>query len=295
MRLAQTRIRTRTAWTLIELLVVMAIIAVLVSLIAAAVMRVLSQGPEAENSSVIRQLDASVALFKQDFGGRNPPSRIKLGFYPDNRCYGSTPLDVDSVDFLKHMFPRCYDTWVNAGIPWGPGVTPSTPAVTLEGEECLVFFLGGLTTNTNPPACLGFSSDPNNPMAPPFTGEMRRGPYFQFKANRLVAGPDGFQAYNDPFGTPYAYYSSYKTLNGYNRYGSNDCPSLAGLQGPYVSSTSGATGTQYYKGNTYQIISAGLNKTFGPGGLWTAQNPTNKAGEDDFSNFNGLRLGAGPQ
>jgi hypothetical protein len=203
------------------------------------------------------------------------------------------------VSFLKHMFPRCNDTWVNQGIPWGPGVAANQPAVTLEGEQCLVFFLGGLQTNTNPPGCLGFSSDPNNPMSAPFGGETRKGPYFNFKNNRLGLGPNnGFLMYNDPFGTPYAFYSSYRVKNGYSKYGTNDCPLAASLglnQGPYVSSTAAATGTQYYNPDTFQIISAGQNKLFGPGGLWTAQNPTNKAGQDDFSNFNGLRLGAGPQ
>src|SRR5207248_1531508 len=122
-------------------------------------------------------------------------------------------------------------------------------SVVLEGEECLVFFLGGIQT-TNPPNCVGFSTDPFNPASLPVpgSGETRKGPYFNFKANRLVLGPSGkFLMYNDPYGTPYAYYSSYKLKNGYSRYGTNDCPTLAkqfGLtQGPYYSAAASATQT----------------------------------------------------
>jgi prepilin-type N-terminal cleavage/methylation domain-containing protein len=292
MRLAQTRIRTRTAFTLIELLVVIAIIAVLVSLTAAAVMKALSKGPELQANSEVRQMDASMATCKNElFGGTaNPPSRIKLGFTPAAPCYDLTQqLDVDSINWIKRTFPHCYDTWASQGIAWGPGVVANQPGVTLEGEQCLVFFLGGIQTY-NPNGCLGFST---NPLNPAMAGGGRKGPYYEFKSSRLVPGPNGFLVFNDPYGTPYAYFSSYKARNNYNRYGISpaDCPSLGSLQ-PYYSST---TPPQYYNPDTFQIISAGADKTFGPGGLWTAQNPVPQAGQDDISNFSGKRLGAGPQ
>src|SRR5206468_4707691 len=105
---------------------------------------------------------------------------------------------------------------------------------------------------------------------------------------------DGFPSYFDGYGrTPYAYFSSYKGSNGYNRYinysnpylplvpGSpitSDCQALyqysrsAFAPFPYAQSgmyaapqgVPGAT-PNYLQPQTYQIISAGKNQFFGNG------------------------------
>ena len=53
-------------------------------------------------------------------------------------------------------------------------------------------------------------------------GGDRIAPFFEFKSNRLVQWPNTapyFPSYLDGYGKiPYAYFSSYKTSNGYNRY-----------------------------------------------------------------------------
>ena len=57
---------------------------------------------------------------------------------------------------------------------------------------------------------------------------------------------------------------------------------------------------QYWNPRSFQIISAGPDKAFGPGGipdvngvpaLWGPGNPAVGAGEDDLSNFHDARLG----
>ena len=112
---------------------------------------------------------------------------------------------------------------------------------------------------------LGFSSKPGQPTA---VGGDRLGPFYQqFQGSRLQKGANGFFSYLDPYGTPYAYFSSYKCPNGYNRYGGSDCVGVA----PYLRTTSPLA---FWNESSFQIISAGPDKTFGVGGvLWGSNNP----------------------
>jgi hypothetical protein len=154
----------------------------------------------------------------------------------------------------------------------------------------------------------------------------RIGPFFNFASGRLVAGGNGFFAYNDPWKTPYAYFSSGKRRNNYNAYynpaGSgaalaSDCATLGVW--PYIDPNS-----NYMNPDTYQIISAGSNQAFGQGSnltlvpsgqspaqqnlAWSSQGiptnggqtskarldlatQTNPVGLDDFSNFYDKALG----
>src|SRR5262249_52023555 len=152
----------------------------------------------------------------------------------------------------------------------------------------------------------------------------RIGPFFEFKSNRLgllsnnqkqilnisTANPPTL-AYADPYGSlTYAYFSSYKTRNGYNRYfnaqnnPSSDCAALGVW--PYAESNS-----IYLNPETFQIISAGADKAFGQGtnltvnplpfwdlashassaALSQAGSPAARTGLDDMSNFHQLLLG----
>src|SRR5207253_9071458 len=62
----------------------------------------------------------------------------------------------------------------------------------------------------------------------------------------------------DTYGSvPYAYFSSYKTRNGYNRFASTDCPSLGVW--PYAEALTPTV--RYLNPNTFQIISAGDRKS----------------------------------
>jgi hypothetical protein len=177
-------------------------------------------------------------------------------------------------------------------------------AVVLEGDQCLVFFLGGIPiayTPTSrgalsnlPPQVQGFSTNPKNPADLLSTAD-RIGPFFEFQTDRLVSlqvsagllrSPFNY-SYLDRYGTsdglgnlvsgvPLAYFSSYKQANGYNRYlllsGVSDCPSLISASGvgvyPYAE-TILPSGPKYLKPNDFQIISAGADLTFGSGSVPT--------------------------
>jgi general secretion pathway protein G len=284
--------RRRAGYTLIELLVVIAIIAVLMSLTTAAVMRVLVKGPEITCRSEIDGLATARAAFLADFDGvSHMPSRILLR--EDGNYTAGDQLTRDSKVFLEQMFGRRF----SASVPrdWNGNGTVDPPVV-LTGDQCLVFFLGGIPNGSGPPGCLGFSADPSNPTAP---GAPRRGPFFEFKSNRLVAGAGGFYSYKDPFNKNqfYAYFNAGKVTGDYLRYGKllnpltgtqlgSDCPSIP--QGPYFQPSG-----QFYNPNGFQIISAGADGKFGSGGLLDPNvGSTDQNGRDDFANFSRSRLGA---
>src|SRR5262245_9180940 len=130
----------RDAFTLIELLVVMAIIAILVSLLTAAVVRALIKAEEVRTQNEISQLHEAVINFQTKMGVSYFPSRIRLldsGAYDLSLNASSLPnnqLDYDSFNYLKQVWPRIQFPidWNNNGV---------TDDVTLEGDQCLVFFL----------------------------------------------------------------------------------------------------------------------------------------------------------
>jgi hypothetical protein len=240
------------------LLVVIVIIVILVGLLAAAVFGALTKAKQVRNRAEISQLEIGVNAFKTKYGGVNPPSRLKL--CENFTSYDlTTPnqLDVDSVAFIQKVWPRI--NWANpaGGIDWnGNGVidTATKPpgrdggdSFTLEGDQVLVFCLGGIPNNlgaigTTPPSTLGFSSDPTNPAN--FLSPNPQPPLFEFATSRLVRIPRSYNpanlffSYLDNYGTtdglggfvsgsPYLYFSSYKVANGYNRY-------LGFAQPPYL-------------------------------------------------------------
>jgi hypothetical protein len=189
-------------------------------------------------------------------------------------------------------------------IDWNGDGQANGPWV-LEGEQCLVFYLGGIqSTASGTPQCLGFST---NTMNPAMAGGARKGPYFNFMSSRLVplssvnpnASPffayvDAWQVTKYPppvpanytlrFPKPYAYFSTRGTNNGY----SADCPSLGAA--PY-----GDGAGNFTFSNKYQIISAGQDGVFG-NGVWNpAAGPTDQFGRDDQANFSSRILAAGQQ
>jgi general secretion pathway protein G len=292
----------RSGFTLIELLVVIAIIGVLVGLTASAVMPLFGKGAEVTVTTELRQLGTAMETFKSKYGVY-PPSRILLA--PNLAAYAGPPgsIQQESLGFLLHIWPRLD---LKTGVNWG------TAQGLLQGDQCLVFFLGGLQTGAGQPGCLGFSTDPKNPMRAP-GGELRAGPYFTFDNSRLIAPSARKAPYNstayvylDPWGTmPYAYFSSLKKANGYNftplLTGSptiGDCPDL--MVSPYAKSKTAAGAVDFYNPDTFQIISAGKDHIFGlgmirPPGAPVVNNttPTIDQGADDWSNFAGGKLGAG--
>ena len=126
--------------------------------------------------------------------------------------------------------------------------------------------------------------------------------YIDIPANRLYLreANNPFPSYQDAWpsqgparpASPYVYFSAGKLPNGYD-------PTQAitftvkGVNyplAPYVQAA--GPPTVYYNSKTYQIISAGPDGKFGPGGPlpWPS---SSGVGIDDFSNFSGAQLGAG--
>ncbi len=313
----------RPAVTLIELMVVITIIAILVALLTGAVMKAISKGPELVTSSEMGEFQSKLSAEERDAGVKYLPSRLHLSkqnFYPNKGVPNS--LDADSVRFLTERFGKnaCFNFTALSGanfIDWnGDGV--ANEELYLEGEQCLVFHLGGIPSGVTPGSItmLGFSLNQQNPAAAPTVGAHRGGPFFDFQSNRLKAitsaftdpvafplPPNGhygpFPVYLDPWvqvgggREPYAYFvSSNKEGAGqYSKYGSSDCPSiLAATTGnplvPYLSPSGVA-----FNPSSCQIISAGKDGKFGPGGILPKAGTSDQYGKDDQANFGSRVLG----
>jgi prepilin-type N-terminal cleavage/methylation domain-containing protein len=324
MKLHQTRPRRRDGFTFIELMVAIAIILVLISLLVGAAVTALNKMDETNTRNDITTMQSGLAQFTTDFNlqgtaGGAPPSRLWLdetGQYSKPPTAGATGLTAaqltqignDSLAYLKRVWPR-----LQFPVDWDGSGKAGDSSVVLEGEQCLVFWLGGQKTQSaGGYGMIGFSTDPTNPMSTSTT--TRKGPYFQFNAQRLkpLASGGNYLYYLDTYGQlPYAYFSSGKSANSYSAsvtlpnnttvttgYGTSDCPSLVSATGsavlPYyqLSSSGSTTLVQFYKPDSFQIISAGKDTKFGPGGSWSASTGATGAGADDLANFYDAKLGA---
>jgi prepilin-type N-terminal cleavage/methylation domain-containing protein len=294
--------RPRQGYTLIELLVVIAILGILMGMLMVAIFPSLFRGKDLQARSDISQMQADLELFKSKHEVGYVPSRLVLW---ENKLYApTTQVEFESAAYLKDVFKANPFAPRNPANPTDPtdfndwdgnGVMNPQP-VTLEGHQVLVFLLGGIPANGQV-GCLGFNANGRTPTAP---GGTRKGPYFEFRTNRLVRQSNGFLAYQDPYGTGqvYAFFSSYKRDNGYNRYAqlpfpsnptvvpTSDCQSLGVW--PYLSGNN-----VYQNPKTFQIICAGKDGRFGPGNaVFGLNSPVTGAGADDLSNFHDKKLGA---
>lgn len=282
----------RAGMTLIELLVVIAIIAILASLLTVGVIALRGGGTAASNRWDLQKLEVALDKFKAE-KGFFPPSKIIL--YAASDSYYSTPPTSTTLGVFKDVFNQLSLQYVEAlwpglrdattgkftNVAWaGPTTMPST-GVILEGDQCLVFFLGGIP---NGPGNIGLQGFSNNPADPSTAGGERKR-YFEFDNNRLVyRNGNPFPSYNDAFGVahnrlqPFMYFSSGRRANGY------DASHAALGVSPYYQQLAPL---KYHNANSFQLISAGANGVFGPGGLWVAASAgaIGAAGQDDMTNF----------
>ena len=138
-------------------------------------------------------------VFYQTFNNKYPLSRIRLCNNLSQYNLSQPGLDQDSVNFLTAMFPGIANPggpWSQGQLDWTGGQTSTTLPITLEGDQCLVFFLGGMVVNNNGmPTCIGFSKytdangNPNPTYIPPAgTTDPPRYPFYNFKSSRLSPG-----------------------------------------------------------------------------------------------------------
>lgn len=276
--------RRRSGFTLVELLVVIAIIAILMALLAPAVINAISRGNDAKVTSEISALQQALAAFKNQYGDYPPSRIMlsETGVYPAGANaaltsvawfpaptlnsqpaqFGPTATAPDgeislsqlaerSIGVLRKFFPRAQ---FSVGVPPSPtnmnflhdfnGNGVNDGLIYLSGDECLVFFLGGISIRTErpldpldtPKGIRGLGRNPVNPFQPEAGGVPSgnyKDPFFDFRGERLM-DPDGDKmlSYGDPYvrpnpapqgypytAPPYAYFAP----RGSNNYDPNDC------------------------------------------------------------------------
>jgi prepilin-type N-terminal cleavage/methylation domain-containing protein len=328
MRPTPNRPPVRAGFTLVELLVVMTIIAILVALTSAAVSRAIVKADEVRTRNDISQLEAAVQQFKTEFAVSYLPSKITLPPAQPQPPIAGYDNTGESLQYISSLWPRINPTMLgNSSLAfqlWG--INGNQP-VTLSGDQCLVFFLGGFRDQAN--NTFGFSTNPTNPMVQvTLSGESRKGPFFNFPPGRLKvfthldinnnSNPnDQFPSFLDTYGTlPYLYFSTRKTANDYPTYTTNTgygvYPNKLLIQGgasyqvfPYqVSGQSHLTQTAairvWANKSSCQIISGGRDTNFGEGGInWPgytgggSPGATSLDGYDDMANFHPTLIGVG--
>jgi general secretion pathway protein G len=221
-----------------------------------------------------------------------------------------------STQALRKMFPKMGTPNATFWHDFNGDGTKQTGWILLEGHECLAFFLGGIPQPTSSMiGVTGFSKNPTFPFQPDTgNGQPRTTPFFEFKPERLVDDDnDGIPGYLDPrnSGTDarfYAYFSAY----GSGGYDPNDMNMGGGRlfsapdevwgrflrcslglanpvwsigPNPYTASDPVPANTRpatYYNKESFQLISAGVDAIYGPGGQFTPDSTTNRLPVDSF-------------
>lgn len=279
----------RQGFTLIEMLVVVAIIATLLALLLPAVQAARGAAFRAQTKTDINKMEESMQAYMKNYNGRPLPSTVYLceNVQLYTTTYANNVAYQESYNALRSIFGQNLgmvgnNTWTQ--VNWNGDGNPSGRVFILQGQEALIFWLGGIPSAGATCDCLGFNMSGTNPASSP-----TRLPY-AFSSSRLVRSSNpnaaNFLVYNDPYGTPYAYFATHGAQNQY----SNDCALLVGGSfTPYQT----APGV-YAKPMTCQIISAGKDQNFGTGGAWSTSNGTTSPYDiDNMSNFARGTIGAG--
>ncbi|MEI7684133.1 MAG: prepilin-type N-terminal cleavage/methylation domain-containing protein [Planctomycetota bacterium] len=256
--------------TVIEMLVVIAIISIMLALIMGGVMMVRGVNMATTTNIEIREMATGLENFKAKYGVY-PPSRVTL-----------SPSSATCDAIISQMWPGINHAAAFGGL--GPAPVPLT------GDQCLVFFLGGVQ---DADGCKGFSTSSVNPFQPPALGDKeRQAPFFKFKPQRLFKRPgSSFFSYGDGFyklnvnqaeqSTYYAYFAPVKGVG----YVETHCNAQGDYKGntpkPYMDAASA-----YLNRQTFQILSAGKNTLWGTARRWAPGMALTDADSlDNITNF----------
>ena len=186
---------------------------------------------------------------------------------------------------------------------------PDPGFIYLEGHECLVFFLGGIPLNDGQSFSMsGFDKNPARRFTSPslnaptaMRSDNREAPFHEFNGSRLIDNDgDGIPGYVDTMNTGsnsryLAYFSAYGN-NGYDpndengeinpetndlgnlvgrtfrvNVGTGNGPVASPAPNPYTTNDPlSANRARFEKPNSFQILSAGGDGFYGPGGLYAS-------------------------
>jgi len=263
----------RGGFTLIELMIAVLIISILATLVTLGVSKAMSYAKQVATKTEMGQIEQALGVAAIEMG-RVPyiPSAIVLKKIPS--LYGTSTLDSLSKRVLTQMFPK-----------WTDAVPASWPEVTLGPDQAYIFFLRGIDGS-------GFSASAQDPCA---SGGKRFGPYFEFKANRLVPGNGGLPKYKDYWENSNAHLIVYSqmmvgqpTFNASNIY-DGKFDEISGYPRRQIQAFNPATKVgKYFMPKGYQIFSAGKD-----GGWGTYPDNLPAPGNPPANVFNGLLLGLG--
>jgi prepilin-type N-terminal cleavage/methylation domain-containing protein len=267
----------RQAFTLVEMLVVILIMSILVTLVTLGVTRAMRYASEVGTKTEMAQIEQALGVAALDLG-RVPYIPSVLYLWPDqNTAMNDINAEANSVTkgfkqmslrMLKQMFPN----WTSA--TWG--------TQTLNATQAFVFILGGKN------ATEGFSATGTDPFS---SDGKRKGPYFNFKPERLNAGSYTYKDFwnNSTSSANLIVYSMQMVSSGTTPVGTTETP--AGFPGRAFAGGTAANPTKPYMPKGYQIISSGKDGVFGVpypvpfAGLLVG------SGEDDQANFSESPLG----
>jgi general secretion pathway protein G len=294
---AATDAANRGGFSLIELLVVIMILGILAALVLPAIAGARRNAQVAEVANEIRQLEAGITKFKSTFNV-DPPSSLYIPAAGNANNWSA----VDRAK-IRGLWPQ-FNFGTNGGAP------AHFHNKHLNGAECLVFFLGGVSTAPFSPSAsyanVGFSKNPQEPWS--IVGTNRDVPFFEFNAGRFTdVDNDGLPEYLDALPgqtTPYLFLSSQgKAYLKENKQGNVsddfDVHSSANGQSPedlrftYFSVESPF---KAHRPDGFQIISPGFDTLYGIGGSYTdasqletaaSTQPARTPEFDNITNFSG--------